>query len=131
MAFRFNFDGVYILCDSFKVLTPKEVAKIPQGARYFRLNGVDGICDSAEEVVQLMEQAEAAGAKFKPLSKSETETRKKQGSGPQKMWAEAERYAKKHGISKDEARRILANEKKLKVTEALSEVGGGRKRRSG
>ena len=92
----------------------------------FSLNGLDVQCDTLEEL-----HAASKLPTFGPASPSpsgETKVRRnaevlqKQGSGPRKSWVAAEAYAKKHGITRNEARSILAAEKKKRIEQALSKV---------
>jgi hypothetical protein len=57
------------------------------------------------------------------------EARGAQGAGPSKAWKDAEEYGKKHGITTDEARRLLAAKKKeLKAKAVLDALGTGKKK---
>jgi hypothetical protein len=52
------------------------------------------------------------------------------GEGPEKSWAEAEAYAKAHGITRNEARSVLSRLKKEAQEEALRlATGHGKKRK--
>jgi len=62
------------------------------------------------------------------IAKSKTESHKGtkkglQGSGPRQAWKEATEYAQKHGISVSEARKVLAERKRLAVKKALEKLG--------
>lgn len=87
----------------------------------FRLHGIDVECDSIEELKAAanIRGFKAGSGRGGLRTTPESEGRAKQAEGPAKSWAEADAYAAKHGISRNEARSILAAEKKKLIEEAL------------
>ena len=95
MSYRFNVNGLPVECDTLEELAA--AAKLPGF-----LNG--------KKVAEPRE------------IKRTMEAREKQGAGPKKSWVEAEAYAKKHGITRNEARTVLAKKKRELIQKALRKV---------
>lgn len=79
----------------------------------FRLNGMDVECDTYEE----FEAAVKLGAQKGPghgglRTMKDSDGRKKQTEAVATAWKEAEEYAKKHGVTKNQARSILAEKRR-------------------
>ena len=96
MSYRFNVNGLPVECDTLEELCA--AAKLPGF-----LNGKKPIAEPREV-------------------KRSMEAREKQGAGPKRSWIEAEEYAKKHGISRNEARSVIAKKKRELVEKALQKV---------
>ena len=96
MSYRFNVNGLPVECDTLAELAA--AAKLPGF-----LNGKKAIAEPREV-------------------KRSMEAREKQGAGPKKSWVEAEAYAKKHGVTRNEARSVLAKKKRELIQKALRRV---------
>ncbi len=96
MSYRFNVNGLSVECDSLEELAA--AAKLPGF-----LNGKKAIAEPREV-------------------KRSMEAREKQGAGPKRSWDAAEEYAKKHRITRNEARSVLAKKKRELIEKALRKV---------
>lgn len=101
MPYQFNVQGVPVTCDTLHELL--------EAVR-------SGVVDSRAGEVQAVPTAAArgeVGSKRKPGP---------QGSGPKRAWAEAEEYAKKHGVSVSEARGIISRKRREAKEAALKKL---------
>lgn len=108
--------AVAAVSTKIEVPSKDKIADRIKGPFKVNINGIEVTCDTAEAAAYTA--AAASGAPIKRKGMSE-EAKGKQGEGPRRAWQEAEDYAKKHGITTDEARRILAKKKKELMAKAL------------
>lgn len=138
MAITVKVHGVEVVCGtpeeaaavataSTKIDVPskEKIADRIKGPFKVNIGGVEVICDTAEAAAYTA--AAAAGAPIKRKRTMTEEAKGKQGEGPRRSWQEAEDYAKKHNITTDEARRILAKKKKELMAKAVLAATGKRK----
>lgn len=135
MAITVKIHGVEVMCGSpeeaaavatvsgkIEVPSKEKIAERIKGPYRVNINGVEVICDTAEAAAYTA--AAAAGAPIKRKRTMSDESKGKQGEGPRRSWQEAEEYAKKHKITTDEARRILAKKKKELMAKAVLSATG-------
>jgi hypothetical protein len=133
MSIKVNVHGIEVSCDTpeqavavasataaLKVPKPDDVLHKSKGPIRLIVNNVTVECESPEAAAATL--IAASGVSLGHKKRFSLESRGRQGEGPRRAWAEAEAYAAKHNISKDEARRILAKKKKELMAQALMKV---------
>lgn len=134
MAITLDFHGIKVTCDkpeeamilagtaaSMKAPKASDLAKITERPITIVVNGVQMTCENPASAAAALV---AAGIVTRP-KKYTSESRGAQGSGPSRAWAVAEEYGKKHGITTDEARRLIKKKKdeiqaRLSVNQSLT-----------